>query len=818
MSQRNTIDVNNHEHLPAWLASILMKQGNNVLPRFAAHLNSLATRPRAWRRRLRRQLALTVTGAALLLALAGASLAPIAQAETNNVITVANGKVRVVDDGQCSLSEAIKNANNQTTGRPFDDCAAGNPTGADTIVLPTNGVFTLTSVDNSGEYGANGLPWIGTSITIAGNNSTIQRSPTAAEFRIIAVGPSGNLGLQSVIISNGALPSTNPREGGAGILNQGSLILQDTTVADNHINSAVYALGGGIHSTGTLTISNSLVRDNSATGSSNAVGGGIFVDGSASISYSTVSGNIARSLGDYSLNPYPGVIGGGIASSADLTISNSTISTNKAYGEDAYSSYGGGVFVGGRTAISKSTISNNRVQNIWDTGAGGDGSGIVNSWYGQLELSNTTISGNEAPGKGAAVLNRNDAYLYNTTITNNVGNGITTYCDYRFDSDYPKTVINRSIISGNSRQEASVGIFSFCYSDLVFVDHHNIFGHSGDAGVYGFLLGDSDIVPAVGIASILGGLANNGGPTLTHALPIGSPAIDQAENWTCNDEPVSGRDQRGQPRNVNGRGGMTENECDIGAFEAQATVASPKLLISPATSGTVGGVTFTPADILRYDPATQGWSLYFKASRVGVTKNLSGFEVDANGDILMSFAASQAIAGAGTFTPQDIARFRPTQTGPNTAGTFSWALDGSTRGLTTSGEKIDALGMTIEGFWALSTGGAAAVTRLNGAVQKAQDEDALGFNPATNGWWLYFDGTQVPGLGVEDVNALWIDPATGDLYISIIGAFNLSGVRGDGKDIVKLTMNAAGGYSPSLYWDGSAAGFPSTIDGLELIP
>jgi hypothetical protein len=56
----------------------------------------------------------------------------------------------------------------------------------------------------------------------------------------------------------------------------------------------------------------------------------------------------------------------------------------------------------------------------------------------------------------------------------------------------------------------------------------------------------------VGSADI-GPLADNGGPTLTHALLGGSPAIDSADNGLC-----PAIDQRGEPRDV---------ACDVGAFE-----------------------------------------------------------------------------------------------------------------------------------------------------------------------------------------------------------------------------------------------------------
>jgi len=54
--------------------------------------------------------------------------------------------------------------------------------------------------------------------------------------------------------------------------------------------------------------------------------------------------------------------------------------------------------------------------------------------------------------------------------------------------------------------------------------------------------------------AMLGPLANNGGPTATHALLPGSPAIDTAENAFC---PAT--DQRGAPRD--------DGACDAGSFE-----------------------------------------------------------------------------------------------------------------------------------------------------------------------------------------------------------------------------------------------------------
>jgi hypothetical protein len=56
-------------------------------------------------------------------------------------------------------------------------------------------------------------------------------------------------------------------------------------------------------------------------------------------------------------------------------------------------------------------------------------------------------------------------------------------------------------------------------------------------------------------------LANNGGPTRTHALVPGSPAIDTVTDGTC---PPPATDQRGVPRFQDGDGGVA---CDSGSFE-----------------------------------------------------------------------------------------------------------------------------------------------------------------------------------------------------------------------------------------------------------
>ena len=73
-----------------------------------------------------------------------------------------------------------------------------------------------------------------------------------------------------------------------------------------------------------------------------------------------------------------------------------------------------------------------------------------------------------------------------------------------------------------------------------------------------------------GVDPMLGLLADNGGPTLTHALLEGSPAIDQDNSFSAT------TDQRGLPRPSDFVGiANAADGGDIGAFELQAPPTSP---------------------------------------------------------------------------------------------------------------------------------------------------------------------------------------------------------------------------------------------------
>jgi hypothetical protein len=119
----------------------------------------------------------------------------------------------------------------------------------------------------------------------------------------------------------------------------------------------------------------------------------------------------------------------------------------------------------------------------------------------------------------------------------------------------------------------------------VTADNYNIFGHSGNAGLVGVLPGDSDMTPVEPLIKIIRTqLSDHGGPTLTHALPLGSPAIDRFSSLYCTLLPIEGLDQRGEPRNKDGDGTPSNQECDIGSFERQPPEFQLFLPVSAAST------------------------------------------------------------------------------------------------------------------------------------------------------------------------------------------------------------------------------------------
>ena len=210
--------------------------------------------------------------------------------------------------------------------------------------------------------------------------------------------------------------------------------------------------------------------------------------------------------------------GGAVRSFESLSVRESTISGNTTVGV----AFGGGIFTGesGDLTVRNSTLSGN---------AAYSGGAIINYSTGPALIDNTTISGNTATSyAGGGIFNQHDLTITNSTITENIVNTVSSFAGAGgLHTRGNKNVeISNTIIAGNQRQTAS-GLVDDDVRDTnsqLSVDH-NLFGVviSDDIvdGVDGNMVGVTD--------PNLGPLADNGGPTLTHALLPGSPAIDAIE-------------------------------------------------------------------------------------------------------------------------------------------------------------------------------------------------------------------------------------------------------------------------------------------------
>ena len=421
----------------------------------------------------------------------------------------------ILVDESCSLFDAITAANADSAS---NGCPAGS--GADTISLPAASTITITGpvTNRFGQVLPYGLPAITSAITIEGNGSAIERddAPETQVFRIFEVHSTAVMSLKNLTVRNG-LSGTN--SSGGGIANRGSLTLFNVTVSENNADSENNTGGGagGINNNtnGVLIIIDSTIRDNTAKHG----GGGIVNRGVLTIENSVISGNKSVNGG-----------GGGILSffGKTATIFATTIEDNTS------ASGGAGLQSLGTTRVTQSVFRGNHSETI--------GGGIHSQ--DSLTISNSTLSGNTADISGGGLTGQDIVTLINTTVTNNTGGGIS-----RAGAIPP--VFNNTIIANNEAAD--------CSNIPDYVDTGN--NWFSDTSCNGTADGDPQLGP----------LADNGGPTWTHALLDGSGAINAGDIAICSADPVDSKDQRGNPRPE-----PDGSQCDIGAFELQDAAPPPE--------------------------------------------------------------------------------------------------------------------------------------------------------------------------------------------------------------------------------------------------
>jgi len=489
--------------------------------------------------------------------------------------------------------------------------------------LTVDGVITFNCGPNThtivaDTYVINGATEIdgGNLITLDGENLR----------QIFLVQEGASLTLRNITLRHG-FAGNGP---GGAIWNFGTLLLQNSTIAESGTDT-VWA-GGALanDTTGTMTIDNSVIEQNSAADAAaiytrgaaltvqNSIirnnfvreqGGGFYgggailqevnPDGVTTILNSTLESNVSNPAGS---------VGGAVAVLAGrLVIEGSTLTQNVGYGGggalymtagvtvDIYTSHftnnrtapgngesnflGGAIYnSGGVLTVEDSTFAGNEATDAGAIFSGGEGSSFT--------LRRSTVSGNTAAGGGGGLLLFPGAnQIENSTISGNtaaIGGGIRSGITADLGT---ATLLNVTL------QENSAGAGAHLYVDdgsQPVTVQNTIFGLTGDgaacyAGVPlvsgGYNLERDESCGLTGATDqqntdpLLGPLADNGGPTQTHLPQTDSPVIDVIPD----DCPAT--DQRGLARP---RGAA----CDMGAVEVEPDAPTPTAMPTATSTNT----------------------------------------------------------------------------------------------------------------------------------------------------------------------------------------------------------------------------------------
>jgi CSLREA domain-containing protein len=498
-------------------------------------------------------------GASLALALVLGFIAGPSPALASGPIRVTTDADSLAIDGACSLREAIRAANLDTR---VDACRAGR--GADTIRLAA-GTYTLALVGLDEDAALQGDLDITADLVIKGAGRDRTIVDAASLDRVFDIYAPARVSMTGLTITHGYLDWGAPARLGAGISNGGTLHLDAVKIADN----AAFDGGGGIHSTGRLVMTGSIVSGNGARDGS----GGIQATGDTRLDRVEILGNGSSSLAGAPWREDPGDAGG-LDVTGYLLLTRSLVSGNS----------GGGEWAGGGVAMAHGMVIDTTISGNSSTVCGPGGIAMVDA-----VLMSSTVSGNTAAGNcsWAAGIMAFDSTILNSTVS---GNSIWT-------SSLPAaggilasgTMIVGSTISANTfwtnreEQDSAAGLLaasgeSTTLAGTILAGNLSDTGPGDCGGAVASggwnLVGDPagcDFVATaadlVGVDPRLGPLADNGGPTLTHALLPGSPAIDAfACRWGARRLTVLPVDQRGVRRPQDGDGDG-RSRCDIGSVE-----------------------------------------------------------------------------------------------------------------------------------------------------------------------------------------------------------------------------------------------------------
>ena len=295
-----------------------------------------------------------------------------------------------------------------------------------------------------------------------------------------------------------------------------NLELEHVSVHHCVVRGPRYVSGGGVAATRDLRLIRSEVYASRAVST--------LADGFAGVGgaiANTMLLDHSRLCNNESRQPIDGLSSAGGGSASIVTARYSTVSHN----------VGGGLDVS-QGIVERSTFSDN---SRFGLHIGHQGVGVFNS----------TFSSNKGPG-----LLAEGGFLVQNTIAFNTSSRSGSVCEGGLHLANGGLQLEGNLVAHHTCDGLPLDFSTYGTTQLYIPSEGNLIMYSAVPVPEGTISADPHLLP----------LANNGGPTLTHALPAGSPAIDASTYY----EEAGDYDQRGIGfRRIVGGG------ADIGAFERQ---------------------------------------------------------------------------------------------------------------------------------------------------------------------------------------------------------------------------------------------------------
>lgn len=496
-------------------------------------------------------------------------------------ITVTFGTDEYTDNDDCSLREAITNANNDNS-TSFDECVATGDYGDDTITLQDTTTYYLSLQGSGNDTNTLGDLDITDGLTLTSSGSAFIDAQDLDGLgdpdRILHFQSTETLNLSNITFQYGSLDVVGVSLFGSAlyISSTGTVNIDNCEFTLNTMNvTGTHLIKGGVIGSSTLTsltISNSTFHHNTmdtdpaATG--DISGGIIYVENFADVtiedssfydntitSYGQLSGGILRLIGD--------------DTTSTATISGTNISSNTVTSNNASFDFGGIIRA---TQTNLSLLNSGIASNAFGNTAGASVFGATimysssSATQNDFTITNSTVAYNTAYSTGGT-LNGNinlqgtesEVRISHSTFANNaMGDASTTETSGGVIFDQQTTgsiTLKANILINNTVTEtAGAGAGANCFKAAGLTPTSAGYNVSDDLGC-SIVLDGTDTTTDPDLQAF----GDNGGNSNTFAILDTSSAYNL--NTTCTD--VSGddvtTDQRGAPRD--------DGNCDAGAYE-----------------------------------------------------------------------------------------------------------------------------------------------------------------------------------------------------------------------------------------------------------